>query len=226
MSSDLSSSTSGDDPADPNHDSAPKTLEDQFASVALNVPENDAPASQESLNGVANGSLTDNNHRTEIESNERQGTAGGAEERIESNLEVEEVRESVERSVVWTRTISELEVEGPSSPSSSGYAGERGSTSASSGGSGIDGMGEDEIQEVRNDGSIDGVSDSPASWVPGKRHLDEVSASWEHIMHLVIVQFYHILVELYVLWDELGLLHSYRHPGGLISQVFCKSLSI
>ncbi|KAB1221664.1 hypothetical protein CJ030_MR2G024027 [Morella rubra] len=177
MSSDLSSSTSGDDPADPNHDSAPKTLEDQFASVALNVPENDAPASQESLNGVANGSLTDNNHRTEIESNERQGTAGGAEERIESNLEVEEVRESVERSVVWTRTISELEVEGPSSPSSSGYAGERGSTSASSGGSGIDGMGEDEIQEVRNDGSIDGVSDSPASWVPGKRHLDEDDAS-------------------------------------------------
>lgn len=170
MSSD---SSSGDDPSDPNPSPSPtpKPLEDQFASVTLAEPHNEAPESQEALNGVANGPLAENNHR-EIESEE--GTVSGVEGRIESNLEVEEARESVGRGVVWRRTNSELEVDGPSSPSSSGYAGERGSTSASSGGSGIDGIGEDEIQEVENEGSVSGFQDSPATWVPGKRHVDEV----------------------------------------------------
>ncbi|KAJ6765545.1 hypothetical protein OIU79_021689 [Salix purpurea] len=67
-------------------------------------------------------------------------------------------------SVVWTRTNSEVEVEGPSSPSSSGYAGERGSSGASD---------DDEIHEVANNDGIDGVFDSQAAWLPGKRHVNE-----------------------------------------------------
>ncbi|KAG5248232.1 protein SAND [Salix suchowensis] len=74
-------------------------------------------------------------------------------------------------SVVWTRTNSEVEVEGPSSPSSSGYAGERGSSGASD---------DDEIHEVANNDGIDGVFDSQAAWLPGKRHVneDDASISW------------------------------------------------
>ncbi|KAG6681896.1 hypothetical protein I3842_13G112400 [Carya illinoinensis] len=182
MSSDSSSSLSGEESTGPDPNLTPKPLEDQFASVALTEPDNEAHAIQDgSLNGVANGSLTESHHRTEIQrSYEGEGSVSGVEERIESSFEVQEVRESVERSVVWRRTNSELEVDGQSSPSSSGYAGERGSTSASSGGSGIDGIGDDEIREVRNDDLVDGVSDLPASWVPGKRHLDEddTSISW------------------------------------------------
>lgn len=75
----------------------------------------------------------------------------------------------------------EREREGPSSPSSSGYAGERGSSSEGTSNSRIGDEDNDEIQEVINDrdGFIDGVGDSSpsASWVPGKRHVDEDDAS-------------------------------------------------
>lgn len=175
MSSDSSSTTSGDESTDPNPSSTSKPLEDQFASVALAEPSNEVPEIQESLNGVANGSVTESNYREiESEGNEREGTVGGGvEERIGSNLEVE-----VRGSVAWRRTNSEVEVEAQSSPSSSGYAGERGSSnaSASSGVSGmIDGIVDDEIQEISN---VD--FDSQASWVPGKRHVneDDASISW------------------------------------------------
>lgn len=73
----------------------------------------------------------------------------------------------------------EGEREGPSSPSSSGYAGERGSSSEGTSNSRIGDEDDDGIQEVINDhdGFVDGVGDSSpsASWVPGKRHVDEVS---------------------------------------------------
>ncbi|XP_039068834.1 vacuolar fusion protein MON1 homolog [Hibiscus syriacus] len=69
--------------------------------------------------------------------------------------------------------------EGLSSPSSSGYTGGRGSSSVTSPSrigetSEID---DNEIQELRNDGSLGGIYGSQASWVPGKRHLDEDDAS-------------------------------------------------
>lgn len=186
MSSDSSSTTSGDESTDPNpnRSSTSKPLEDQFASVALAEPSNEVPEIQESLNGVTNGSVTENNYREiESEGNEREGTVGGGvEERIGSNLEVE-----VRGSVAWRRTISEVEVEAPSSPSSSGYAGERGSSnaSASSGVSGmIDGIVDDEIQEISN---VD--FDSQASWVPGKRHVNEVLDSF--------------LLQLRILWNQI-----------------------
>ncbi|GMI92110.1 MONENSIN SENSITIVITY1 [Hibiscus trionum] len=70
--------------------------------------------------------------------------------------------------------------EGLSSPSSSGYAGGRGSSSATSPsriGEAIE-INDNEIQELKNDGSLGGISDSPASSrVPGKRHVDEDDAS-------------------------------------------------
>ncbi|KAH9660785.1 vacuolar fusion protein MON1-like [Citrus sinensis] len=72
----------------------------------------------------------------------------------------------------------EGEREGPSSPSSSGYAGERGSSSEGTSNSRIGDEDDDGIQEVINDhdGFVDGVGDSSPSpsWVPGKRHVDEV----------------------------------------------------
>lgn len=69
----------------------------------------------------------------------------------------------------------EVDVEGPSSPTSSGYAGERGSSSEGTSNSRIDD--DDEIREVINDdGFVDGVRDARAApWMPGKRHVDEVS---------------------------------------------------
>ncbi|GAV66405.1 Mon1 domain-containing protein [Cephalotus follicularis] len=71
----------------------------------------------------------------------------------------------------WGRTNSVVEVEeGTPSPSSSGYAGERGSS----------GSDEDEIQELTIDGYVDadgGPPDSQATWLPGKRHVDEDDAS-------------------------------------------------
>ena len=175
MSSD-SSSTSGDEFTNPNPSPNPnstsKPLEDQFASAALTEPDNEPPEIQESPNGVVNGSVGENNHG-EVESNEREGEVG-------SNLEARQ-------SVRWRRTNSEVEVEAPSSPSSSGYAGERGSSSGSGSsggfdmiGGGIGGGDDDEIQEVSN---VDSIQDSQASWMPGKRHVDEVLDSILHFFN-------------------------------------------
>lgn len=173
MSSD-SSSTSGDEftNPNPNPNSTSKPLEDQFASAALTEPNNEPPEIQESPNGVVNGSVDEDNHG-EVESNEREGEVG-------SNLEARQ-------SVRWRRTNSEVEVEAPSSPSSSGYAGERGSSSGSGSsggfdmiGGGIGGGDDDEIQEVSN---VDSIQDSQASWMPGKRHVDEVLDSILHFFN-------------------------------------------
>ncbi|QCD88191.1 Vacuolar fusion protein MON1 [Vigna unguiculata] len=67
----------------------------------------------------------------------------------------------------------------PSSPGSSGYVGEGGSTSATTGS-----QFEIEHEEIEEDTTIDmdriSISDSHASWIPGKRHFDEDdgSISW------------------------------------------------
>lgn len=74
---------------------------------------------------------------------------------------------------------SEHEMDAPSSPSSSGYAGETGSTSATSG-SLIEIEQEQEHEELEEQMRIQideiSISDSNSnsSWIPGKRHLDEV----------------------------------------------------
>ncbi|XP_008225682.1 PREDICTED: protein SAND [Prunus mume] len=167
MSSKSRASSSGDEASEPNPNPIPKPPEDQLAALALSETDNHA-------NGVVHGSAGETNHNhQEIESDEEEVEANSAAPGL---AEVEESREGLPRGsvggVVWARTNSELEVDGPSSPSSSGYAGERGSSSASSGGSGID-----EISVVRNEEVVDGFSDLQASWVPGKRHVDEDDAS-------------------------------------------------
>lgn len=171
MSSDSSSSISNDGSTDqnPNPSSTAKpldSLQDRLASIALTEPNGGAesPSDQEPQAGVANGSFSE-----EIQEGVQNNQAAGSE------AVVEEVSESFTHGVVW-RDNSEHEVDAPSSPSSSGYAGERGSSSATSE-SGIGEGGEDEIREVRNDDSVDGVSDLQQSWVPGKRHVDEDDAS-------------------------------------------------
>ncbi|KAL5565677.1 hypothetical protein UlMin_028841 [Ulmus minor] len=178
MSSDSSSCTSGDDPADP---PSPKLIGEQLASVALTELEGQVSVDhQESPNGIDYASASEGSHRqSEIDGGEVPVDGGEEDSRSNSGglVEVEEVGEGSGREgVVWGRTNSEVEMDGPSSPSSSGYAGERGSSSASSGGSGIDEVVEDEIEEVRSD-AIDGVLNSQASWLPGKRHVDEDDAS-------------------------------------------------
>ncbi|PQM43220.1 vacuolar fusion protein MON1 homolog [Prunus yedoensis var. nudiflora] len=167
MSSESRASSSGDEASEPNPNPIPKPPEDQLAALALSETDSHA-------NGVVRGSAGENNHNhQEIESVEEEVEANSAAPGL---AEVQESREGLPRGsvggIVWARTNSEPEVDGPSSPSSSGYAGERGSSSASSGGSGID-----EISEVRNEEVVDGFSDSQASWVPGKRHVDEDDAS-------------------------------------------------
>ncbi|CAN6556976.1 unnamed protein product [Malus baccata var. baccata] len=167
MSSETGTSTSGDEAWEPNPNPIPKPPEDQLAALALSEADSHA-------NGVAHGSAEGNNHQ-EIENEEEEVRANSVAPGL---AEVEEASEGLPRGgigggIVWARTNSELEVDGPSSPSSSGYAGERGSSSASSGA----GSGVDEILEVRNDEIADGFSDSQTPWVPGKRHVDEDDAS-------------------------------------------------
>ncbi|KAF3454995.1 hypothetical protein FNV43_RR05443 [Rhamnella rubrinervis] len=185
-SSDSSLSISSEDPSDRNHDLNPKSIEDQLASTSLvEIDAQEPEDHREIQNGVDYASAGEGSHHQEIENNDEEVIVDAAQEELPSNfgvpgglVEVEEASMGLGRGgVVWMRTNSELEVDRPSSPSSSGYAGERGSSGASSGGvSGTDEVVEDEIQEDRND-AVDDVLDSQASWVPGKRHVDEDDAS-------------------------------------------------
>ncbi|PSR89966.1 Vacuolar fusion protein MON1 A like [Actinidia chinensis var. chinensis] len=174
MGSDSDSSTSADDSAADNADPNPNStlidqnldaIEDQLASIVLAQPNDieDSSSEQEVFKDAPNGSLLDEDNQQEIGGGEIVGD------------EVEVVSSSI--GVVWRS--SELEVDQPSSPSSSGYAGERGSSGATSA-SEIEEAGGDRIREVGRDDSFDGVSDSQAPWVPGKRHADEddASVSW------------------------------------------------
>lgn len=186
MSTDSSSSTSADD-RNPKPIS-PKSVEDQLASVALAEPPGEL-ASQETRNGVGFSSASE----AENDDDGEEGLLNEPEDEVRSDSGApgglaEEVKvgeglgsSSGRGGVVWGRTNSEVEVDAPASPSSSGYAGERGSSGASSGDLEIDEVVDDddeEIQEVRSDDAVDGVLDSQASWVPGKRHIDEVFRVW------------------------------------------------
>lgn len=118
-----------------------------------------------------NGSLV------EEEENHKERREG---EIVEEEVVVRHLEE--DGSLGWRRVNSEMEVDRPSSPSSSGYAGERGSSNGgASSGSGIEEIGEDRVcdDETGNGRGefFDGASDSQAPpWVPGKRHVNEVSS--------------------------------------------------
>ncbi|PRQ33543.1 putative vacuolar fusion protein Mon1 [Rosa chinensis] len=157
-----SASSSGDETSDPKPNPITKPPEDQLAALALSDTDSQA-------NGVANESPRGNNHN-EIENEEE--VAALTNSAPSGSSEVVESSGGGGGGILRARSNSELEADGPESPSSSGYAGGRGSSSASSDGSGID-----EIAAVSDVEVVDGVSDSQAPWVPGKRHVDEDDAS-------------------------------------------------
>lgn len=177
MAPDSESSTSSNDstclePAEKFLDAA-----DRLGSMSLTESEKtiDAEANsnqQEVFVEAGNGQVTEDDDQrrqvAELEEVPRSNQANASEE-------AEVVQESLSSHVVW-RNNYEQEFDAPSSPSSSGYAGERGSSSASSA-AGTDKVGEEEIHEVQNVDSFDGVSDYQSSWIPGKRHVDEDDAS-------------------------------------------------
>ncbi|PPD86836.1 hypothetical protein GOBAR_DD16233 [Gossypium barbadense] len=151
MSYDSSSSSSFSDGfADPNSD--PKLVDERFDFLTLNEPTELERNHRGNGNEIADGLLNPDRNDNGAEDDDR--------------LRVED-----------QETFGD---EVPSSPSSSGYAGGRGSSSATSP-SRIDEASEiddNEIQELRNDGSLEGISDSQASsWVTSKRHVDEDDAS-------------------------------------------------
>lgn len=166
MSSD-SNSSSSEDPTDQNPNPNPNSMdqsldviEGQLASIAFTE---------------ANGSLNETNHE------ETSRVVEVEEQEIESSAVVDDAIEEVQESgVTLWRNNSELEVDGNTSPSSSGYAGERGSSSVTSA-SGIEEASDDhgEIREVGNNGGggpfDEAIESQQAPWVPGKRHVDEVS---------------------------------------------------
>ncbi|XP_062013636.1 vacuolar fusion protein MON1 homolog isoform X1 [Rosa rugosa] len=154
-----SASSSGDETSDPKPNPITKPPEDQLAALALSETDSQA-------NGVAYESPRGNNHN-EIENEEDVAALTNSAPPASA-----EVVESSGGGILWARSNSELEADGAESPSSSGYAGGRGSSSAGSDGSGIDEIAEGSDVEV-----VDGVSDSQAPWVPGKRHVDEDDAS-------------------------------------------------
>ncbi|XP_077214294.1 SAND family protein [Tasmannia lanceolata] len=147
----LKSLTSNDQNPNP-HESS----ENQFKSLSLDESEN---AEEEAANSHGSSSGVNGTLDNEIE-----------EEGPDSPIRIREEVRKGSSDGVW-RENSEPDIEALSSPSSSGYAGGRGSSNGSSGG-GIEEVDDGTIGEF---GSVD-VADS-ASWVPGKRHLDEDDAS-------------------------------------------------
>lgn len=182
MSSDSNASSSSDESADhikPNADRnigsidhSLDAIETQLTSIALNQPQ---------------GSLIESESESEAEAEANSSTDEvpvleianvSLKEEIITVPEVEiEGEESRERNLIpESSNNSEREMDGLSSPSSSGYAGERGSSSGATSASGTD-----EVPDAQDNGassSVDGMLDSTLQqpqWVPGKRHVDEVS---------------------------------------------------
>ncbi|KAF8396733.1 hypothetical protein HHK36_018363 [Tetracentron sinense] len=191
MASDSNSSTSIEDPPDQNPN-PPFVAGDRLEFLTLDES-GEVASIQEGFSEVVNGSLNedyDQRYGSEaeeegLEVSEEVRESSGKEEfldlpkkeiqsgskPVDEGLEVvEEVRESSSSGVV-SRDNSELEIDASLSPSSSGYAGEMGS-SGSTTASGIEEVDEDDIDEqvVPQDDSV-----NAASWVPGKRHIDEAS---------------------------------------------------
>lgn len=180
MSSDSNASSSSDESADrinPNADRnigsidhSLDAIETQLTSIALNQPQDTLIESESESEAEAN-SGTDEVPVLEIANR-------SLKEEIITIPEVEiEGEESRERnSITESSNNSEREMDGQSSPSSSGYAGERGSSSGAASASGTD-----ELRDAQDNGassSVDGMLDSTLQqpqWVPGKRHVDEVS---------------------------------------------------
>ncbi|XP_019165031.1 PREDICTED: protein SAND isoform X2 [Ipomoea nil] len=175
-----SSDNDGNNDSDPNPNPNPSpnlidqsldAIENQLASISMSYPETESETDFDAsgtsqLNELGNGSFHD-----EIETEDP-----GAEEEPNFGNFLDEASSSRAGSstLIWRSNSEEVdEADALPSPSSSAYAGERGSSVSSSRGSGIG----DEICEVGNGDSGDGVSESNLQWAPGKRHGDEDDAS-------------------------------------------------
>ncbi|OVA03546.1 Vacuolar fusion protein MON1 [Macleaya cordata] len=180
MASDSNSSPSITDCTDQNPN--PNEVTDHLTTLAITESENaivdEVDSNQEDSVDIANGSLDvnyDQNDDTQVEEELPTGSV-----LVSAEVEVvEDVRERNSSGGVDNGIDnSEHEIDVRLSPSSSGYAGERGTSSATSN-SGIEEVEEDGNVITLQDSSIDAVADS-ASWVPGKRHVDEddASVSW------------------------------------------------
>lgn len=184
MSSDSNASSSSDESADrikPNADRnigsidhSLDAIETQLTSIALNQPQDSLIESESESESEAEAEA--NSSTDEVPVLEIANVS--LKEEIITVPEVEiEGEESRERNLISeSSNNSEREMDGLSSPSSSGYAGERGSSSGATSASGTD-----EVPDAQDNGassSVDGMLDSTLQqpqWVPGKRHVDEVS---------------------------------------------------
>lgn len=165
---------------EPNPNSTPNSIdqsldaiENQLASISMAQSELDSKTQLDfgayensQLNDVRNGSC-----------NQELTDAGVVEEEtVLPNSLAEASSSRAGSSLIWRSNSEVDEADVLPSPSSSAYAGERGSSGSSSRSSGIG----DEIHEIGDDGSANGVSVRNAQWAPGKRHEDEddASTSW------------------------------------------------
>lgn len=133
-------------------------IEQRLASATLNSSDGEPPPRQE---------VNDDVPLSVIQSNQN-----SVQEQVD---EFGEARDSSERGVG-------LDMDDPSCPSSSGCVGERGSTIATSA-SAMHEVVQREIQEIRIDDAVNRISDSRTSWLPGKRHWDEVYIVLVYIQH-------------------------------------------
>lgn len=186
MSSDSNASSSSDESADhikPNADRnigsidhSLDAIETQLTSIALNQPQDSLIESESESESESEAEAEANSSTDEVPVLEIANVS--LKEEIITVPEVEiEGEESRERNLIpESSNNSEREMDGLSSPSSSGYAGERGSSSGATSASGTD-----EVPDAQDNGassSVDGMLDSTLQqpqWVPGKRHVDEVS---------------------------------------------------
>ncbi|CAH9139921.1 unnamed protein product [Cuscuta epithymum] len=146
-------------------------IENQLASISMLQPELDPVTEFDSESEAARlKELSNGSYNHEIKDGDAK------EETFFVNSLTEASSSRAGGTLIWRSNSEVDETEALPSPSSSAYAGERGSSGSSSRDSGIG----DEIYEVRNDESADGVSESSAQWVPRNRHGDEddTSMSW------------------------------------------------
>ena len=160
-SSSSSSSSSANDFADRNPSTDPGTNSDRVQSQleSMNLSEPSV---------VSDGTPTDDDDEEVASANGNEGGVSNGGEEIEALPRAEEHPVEMEAG------------EEPPSPTSSGYDGERGSSGGASSTYKAD---EDEIREANVD--ADTASQHEAAWLPGKRHVDEVSfINSKHLLSL------------------------------------------
>lgn len=165
-----SSSSSGTEFADPNPSTDPGTnserVQSQLESMNLSEP------SEVSDGGHTDYGGGDDDDDAAAEVALSNGNEGG----VSNGCVVREGLEEIEGGETSLRAEHPVEMEAgeePPSPTSSGYDGERGSSGGATSTYKADDASEDEIREANVDG--DTASQHEAAWLPGKRHVHEVS---------------------------------------------------